>query len=129
MTEVECYNVKCRHRWDYKGGSKDRITCPKCLYKLRLYKAKLGYLPTLPTRLPNLPTQSFVRVSFSDDFDCLVQKSIAKQFKEAPEEYDDLEGVQEEDVEDCITIIKAPEIKIIPMKTPLEILEHHRSFM
>ena len=134
-----CY--KCNYGWAYGGKQrgKDKMSCPKCSYKLTAGKAIIGDLHSsqeeLHTYIHNIPKKityihnNFVRISSSDGFDCLVNKSIAKQFKEAPEELEDLEEVQEEDIEeDCITIIKAPEIKIIPMKTPLEILEHHRSF-
>lgn len=60
--ELQCYNPKCLHLWNYKGKSsndKDTLTCPKCLNKLRLGKAKLGNLPNEKQKkkqeLGNLP--------------------------------------------------------------------------
>lgn len=54
--DLKCYNPKCFHTWNYLGKAnddKDTLTCPKCLNKLRLGKARLGNLPN--KELGNLP--------------------------------------------------------------------------
>ena len=61
--KLKCYNKKCLHSWSYDGKAKndmDTLTCPKCLYKLRLGKSKGNTLPNaLPSRLPiRLPNES-----------------------------------------------------------------------
>lgn len=139
-----CY--KCDHLWNYRGRNteeKDNITCPKCMYKLVLGKALiegpseqklLSNLPNkklLPNRLPSfLPTTNeFERVILEEGMEVLVDKKIAKQFKEAPEYLDEeIECVIEQE-DPMIKIIPAPEIRILPGKTILEIMEHQRSFM
>ena len=39
--KLKCQNKKCKHEWDYKGKSKFYATCPRCLYKLNISKAKI----------------------------------------------------------------------------------------
>ncbi len=139
-----CY--KCNHPWNYRGKNteeKDNITCPKCMYKLVLGKALiegpseqklLTTLPNkklLPNRLPSfLPTTNeFERVILDQGMEVLVDKKIVKQFKEAPEYLDEeIECVIEQE-DPMIKIIPAPEIRILPRKTPLEIIKHQESFM
>ncbi len=103
-----CY--KCNHPWNYRGKNteeKDNITCPKCMYKLVLGKALiegpseqklLANLPNkklLPNRLPSLlpsklpTTNEFEMVILEEGMEVLVDKRIAKQFKEAPEYLDE----------------------------------------
>jgi len=119
-----CY--KCNHPWNYEGKNteeKDNITCPKCMYKLILGKALaeelseqklLVNLPNkklLPNRLPsNLPnflptTNEFERVILAEGMEVLVEKRLAKQFKEAQEYLDEeIECVIEQ--EDPIIVTK-----------------------
>ncbi len=144
-----CY--KCNHPWNYRGKNteeKDNITCPKCMYKLVLGKALiegpseqklLTNLPNkkpLPNKLPSLlpsklpTTNEFERVILEEGMEVLVEKRIAKQFKEAPEYLDEeIECVIEQvDPIRVTRILPAPEIKILPGKTLLEIIEHQRSY-
>jgi len=44
---AKCY--KCGWEWNYKGKSTVNLTCPSCLYKLRVEKA----LGKLPNKLPS----------------------------------------------------------------------------
>ena len=37
--KVKCTNKKCLHDWDYKGSSKNYITCPSCHFRIMLSKA------------------------------------------------------------------------------------------
>ena len=141
-----CY--KCNHSWNHKGiltEGKVYVTCPNCMRKIRVDRSliedvsKQKLLTNLPkknvdtTSFPlKLPTTtSFERVSFSDGFNCLVHKNIAKQFEEAPEE-------EEDDVKDVLLQEQEPAIKILPPKfeiiriiprDPIQILEHQRSFV
>ncbi len=150
--QMLCY--KCGHPWNYRGKNieeKDNITCPKCMYKLVLGKAfvegpseqKLlinlpnkkrlpNRLPSfLPNKLPNIlpTTNEFERVILEEGMEVLVDKKIVKQFKEAPEYLDEeIECVIEQE-DPRIKIIPGPEIRILPGKTILEIMEHQRSFM
>jgi Zn finger protein HypA/HybF involved in hydrogenase expression len=32
--KIKCY--KCNHEWEYKGKSKNYITCPDCYRKIRI---------------------------------------------------------------------------------------------
>lgn len=104
-----CY--KCSHPWNYKGvltEVKVYVTCPNCMRKIRVDRSLIGDSPeqklltslpekrvkttSFPLKLPT--TTSFERVSFSDGFDCLVHKNIAKQIQEAPEEYDEEDVIE-----------------------------------
>ncbi len=147
-----CY--KCSHPWNYRGKNteeKDNITCPKCMYKLVLGKALvegpseqklLINLPNkkpLPNKLPSfLPTTNeFERVILEEGMEVLVDKKIVKQFKEAPEGLDEeiecvitAEGEERDGMGMSVMAIKIYEdIKILPGKTPLEIIKHQESFM
>ena len=37
--KVKCTNKKCLHEWEYKGKSKNYITCPSCHFRIMLSKA------------------------------------------------------------------------------------------
>ena len=37
--KVNCTNKKCLHGWDYKGKSKNYISCPSCHFRIMLSKA------------------------------------------------------------------------------------------
>ncbi|KKK54927.1 hypothetical protein LCGC14_3079730 [marine sediment metagenome] len=37
--KVRCTNKKCLHGWNYKGSSKNYITCPSCHFRIMLSKA------------------------------------------------------------------------------------------
>jgi DNA-directed RNA polymerase subunit RPC12/RpoP len=37
--KIKCY--KCNHEWEYKGKSKNYVTCPDCYRKIRFEKLKL----------------------------------------------------------------------------------------
>ena len=118
----KCY--KCNHSWDYKGKSKCYLTCPKCLYKLRVDKA-LGNLPNqitsplpneLPNKIPNentyLPNQDYERVYFPGGFNYLIHKSIAHRFKELDKLKVDENYLQ---------------IRIIPAD-PIKLIEHQKNY-
>jgi len=140
-----CY--KCGHPWNYRGKyteGEGYITCPGCYYKIRVDKAlieapseqkllsNLLNKRILPSELPSeLPTTrlkiEFETIRDQDGFVYLVDKRIAKQFKEAQEEEANL--FQEQEQESAIKILPVrPEIiRIIP-RDPLKILKHQRSF-
>ena len=119
-----CY--KCDHSWNYKGKYSEGegyITCPKCLYKIRVDKALVeGYsgqklltnLPKkklLPKRLPNkIPT------------------TILFNLSDLPEEEEEQESENELGLSPAIKIIKRDiDIRVIPYD-PIKILEHQQSY-
>ncbi len=140
-----CY--KCNHLWNYKGKNTEgegHITCPRCLYKIRVDKALiesppeqklLTILPNkkfLPNKLPNklLTTNEFERVILDEDMGVLVEKRIAEQFKEIldEEEIEEVEDVQEQESVIRILPPKFEIIRVIP-RDPIKLLEHQRSFI
>jgi DNA-directed RNA polymerase subunit RPC12/RpoP len=149
--QMLCY--KCGHSWSYKGKKtegEDYITCPGCYYKIRFEKALIGCpseqkllinLPNkkrLPSELPiKLPTTKlkieFEAIRDQDGFVYLVDKKIAKQFKEAldDEEVEETSlprsGVEEQGPVIRILPPKFEIIRVIP-RDPIKILEHQRGF-
>lgn len=130
---VKCINKKCPHKWDYRGKSKDYICCPKCSYRFKIQrgieeynKTMLTYSRNIPDNIVNMVQEEplFERVILDNGMEVSVEKSISKQFKEAPEDLE--EEIECED--SSIKIIPAPDIRILPRKTPLEILEHQEKF-
>lgn len=148
--QMLCY--KCDHSWPYKGKKtegKDYITCPGCYYKIRFDKALIGspsqqkLLSNLPTSLPKkglLPIKllttrlktEFETMRDQDGFVYLVDKKIAKQFKEVlfqeEKEEEEVPNLFQEQ-EQVIKILppKFEIIRIIP-RDPIKLLEHQRSF-
>ena len=140
-----CY--KCGHSWNYRGKyteGEGYITCPGCYYKIRVDKALieapskqelLTNLPNkggLPSELPiKLPTTrlkiEFETIRDQDGFVYLVDKKIAKQFKEAQEEI--VPNLFQEQEEPDIKILssKFEIIRIIP-RDPIKILEHQQEY-
>ena len=134
-----CY--KCGYDWNYKGNQrgKDHLSCPKCSYKLVANKVLLEDDPSIQVKLHSSPlelhkkplkihTYIHKKEKFIEIEDGIfVEKKIAKQFKEAPEEIPLL--VQEQEQEPVIRILppKFEIIRIIP-RDPIKILEHQRSF-
>ena len=124
-----CY--KCEHSWNYKGKNtegKGNITCPRCLYKIRVDKAmiegplKQELLIELPTKrpLPNeLPNELPRKLP-----------TTRPELRVLQEEETPTPGIQEEEQEPTIRILppKLQIIRVIPGKSPLEIIEHQRSF-
>ena len=130
---VACINKKCPHKWDYKGKSKSYICCPKCSYRFKIQrgieeidKTMLTYSHNIPNNISNIVKEEplFKMVILDNGVEVLVEEKIIKQFKEAPEDLE--EEIECED--SCIKIIPAPEIKILPNKTLLEIIKHQESF-
>ncbi len=116
---VRCTNKACLHEWFYRGklGDNDYITCAKCRYKSLIKKAKLSEKSTdLLTDLHNKsrykkevvkPNVEHVEKNHysveqsKDNFievepHIFVEKKIAKQFMEAPDEEELEEEVEEE---------------------------------
>lgn len=141
-----CY--KCDYSWNYKGKyteGEGHITCPKCFYKIRVDKALIEG-PSQQELLTNLPNKKrlskglpkkllttklekgFEAIRDKDGFIYLVDRKIAKQFKEAQEEtLVPSRGIEEEDLGIKVLPIKPEIIRIIPID-PIKILEHQRSF-
>ena len=82
--EAKCY--KCFHEWNYKGKSKEYITCPNCYYKLRIDKVIVGKLPTHYSQ--EQPKDDLIRVSFEDGSSILIPKDdhLLKRFQNLKEE-------------------------------------------
>lgn len=115
-----CY--KCHHPWNYKGKKTEGVgyvTCPSCLYKLRVDKALIenpfsqklltnfNNKKQLPKKLPNiLPTTN-----------------LKIEIKETP-----IPGAGVEE-ESYIKILppKFEIIRVIP-RDPMKIIEHQRNF-
>ena len=185
--KVKCINKKCNHIWDYRGKSKSYICCPKCSYRFKIQrgieeysKTMLTYSHNIPNNIVNIVKEEllFERVILNEGMEVLVEKRIAKQFKESPEDLDEeIECVMDEEeseemptiavkiceyhglparydsfekkwvceecnpipinkryklVTDNLWIVKKIkkdiDIRILPAKTPLEIIEYQRSF-
>jgi len=146
---MRCY--KCGHSWNYRGKyteGEGYITCPGCYYKIRVDKALieapskqelLTNLPNkggLPSELPiKLPTTGlkieFETIRDQDGFVYLVDKRIAKQFKEAQEGMGVPNGganlFQEQESDIKILPPKFEIIRIIP-RAPIKILEHQQEY-
>jgi len=142
--QMRCY--KCGHPWSYKGKKtegEDYITCPGCYYKIRVDKAlieapsKQELLTNLPSRRPlprelpiKLPTTrlktEFETIRDQDGFVYLVDKKIAKQFKEAFFQEEE-EEVQEQESAIKILSSKFEIIREIP-RDPIKILEHQQEY-
>ncbi|MFW9873005.1 MAG: hypothetical protein ACFFG0_07900 [Candidatus Thorarchaeota archaeon] len=75
IMELICY--KCSHKWDYKGKSK-YLTCPNCLYKIRLDKAMIK----IPTTIPTIPTTIPTKKQYGDYEDprCKVTDNLEKEW-------------------------------------------------
>ena len=99
-----CY--KCDHPWNYKGKNTeegDYITCPGCYRKIIFGKALiedpseqklLTSLPKKRVKTTNFPlklptTTSFERIILDGGMEVLVDKKIAEQIQEAPEDDDE----------------------------------------
>ena len=52
---VKCINKKCSHGWDYRGGSKSYICCPKCSYRFKLQRGIEEHSKTMLTYKHNIP--------------------------------------------------------------------------
>lgn len=149
--QMLCY--KCDHSWNYKGkytGGEGYITCPGCYYKIRVDKAlieapseqkllinlpnKRGLPSELPIKLPTTKLKTeFETIRDQDGFVYLVDKKIAKQFKEALDD----EEVEETPIPSRGVEEQGPVIRILPPKfeiirmiprDPIKLLEHQRSF-
>lgn len=67
---IKCY--KCGKEWEYTGKAdkdEDTLTCSnrKCLYKIKLGKAKEYYLASLPNTKEELPNSSSEIISISKE--------------------------------------------------------------
>ncbi len=40
--KMKCYHVDCGYEWDYKGSAPFYATCPRCLRKLKITRARVG---------------------------------------------------------------------------------------
>lgn len=65
-TPIKCPNLRCRHKWIYKGKSKFYATCPQCYNKVRLPTAPQKSetkedLPTFNTHNSDKKTRPKVR--------------------------------------------------------------------
>ena len=117
---ITCINNKCLYEWDYKGKSKTYICCPKCSYRFKIQrgvdnkeKTMLKKEETMLTYSHNIVKKEPQKIDFVEvEPHIFVERKIAKQFQDANEE----------------ELIEEPEIKTIPYKTPLEIIEHQRNF-
>ena len=108
----------------------------KLLVNLPNKKLLPNKLPSLlPSKLPT--TNEFERVILEEGMEVLVEKSLVKQFKEASEYLDEEiecvisnSGKERSGMSEMgIRILPAPEIRILPRKTTLEIIKHQESFM
>ena len=36
--KIKCTNEKCKHEWDYKGGSRFYVCCPRCRKNININK-------------------------------------------------------------------------------------------
>ncbi len=140
-----CY--KCEHSWNYKGKNtegKGNITCPRCLYKIRVDKAmiesplKQELLIKLPTKrpLPNeLPTtRPELRVLQEEETPtpdiCVEEEPVIKMFNNLSDFNMEIldKGYQEEGPTIRTLPLGLEIIRVVPGKSPLEIIEHQRSF-
>ncbi len=148
-----CY--KCEHSWNYKGKNtegKGNITCPRCLYKIRVDKAMIEgplkqelliKLPTkrpLPNELPNelprkLPTtRPELRVLQEEETPApgigVEEEPTIKTFTNISDFNMEVlaKGYQEEGPTIRTLPLGLEIIRVIPGKSPLEIIEHQRSF-
>ncbi len=137
--EVKCYNKKCLYIWFYRGKNKRFICCPKCRYKRILDKCRAFFLnkndiqkrhtQRHTSNRPNdiqliKPKIEFETIRDQDGFVYLVDKRIAKQFKEG---FFQEEEVQEEESAIRILPSKFKIIKIIP-RDPIKILQHQQEY-
>ncbi len=132
--DVKCYNKKCLYIWDYRGENKRHICCPKCRFKRILDKCiaffldKSDIISDIPKNRPN--DILFETIKDKDGFVYLVDKKIARQFKEALEEIEPSSfQEQEQEQESAIKILpsKFKIIRIIP-RDPIKILEHQQEY-
>ena len=126
---VLCY--KCNHPWNYRGKNsegKGYITCPGCLYKIRVDKALVEepFKQELLTTKSELPKQRLPKLPLR----LLTTNQIKPLQIIVPIEKEIVDQDQEEDLEGEIQIreIKSNlKIRIIP-RDLLELVEHQRSF-
>ncbi len=151
---VLCY--KCKHSWNYKGKNSEGegyITCPGCLYKIRIDKAMvesssnqklLTTIPKkeiLPTRiLEELPTTTneikplqikrpiYRKIIKQPKTDFIEPKKKIKEFDNISDFH--LEVQKQEYVDSPIKVREIEGIKIIRTipRDPIKLLEHQRSF-
>ena len=145
-----CY--KCGHPWNYKGKNTEGegyITCPGCLYKIRVDKALIEgsseqrLLTSLPkkrvktTSFPlKLPTTSFTiefeTIKDKDGFVYRVDKRMPEQFKETlrDEEIEEIKEVEEMQEQELAIRILPPKFKIIKIipRDPIKITEHQLAY-
>ena len=124
---VLCY--KCNHAWNYKGKNsegKGYITCPGCLYKIRLDKAIVEYpfkqeLLTTKTKLPiqRLPKLSIKLPTTNQIKPLEIKVPIETEIIE--EDQDQEEGIRIREIKSNL------KIKIIP-RDLFKLVEHQRSF-
>lgn len=38
MTKITCQNEKCNYNWDYNGEALFWTSCPRCLWRVRIYR-------------------------------------------------------------------------------------------
>ena len=130
-----CY--KCSHSWNYKGKNtegKGYITCSGCYYKIRVDKAMVEetFKQEILTKLPKkellpikLPTKL---LSFKERIPTTHIKPIEvikEKIAPIPSPY--IKAPKENPMK--IRIIKSDiVVRVIPPKSPLQILEHQRSY-
>ncbi len=124
--QMLCY--KCKHSWNYKGKNsegKGYITCPGCLYKIRVDKA-LVEGPLRQELLTNLPKKRSLPIKLptklpSFNVEIPTTNTFPKEEMPAP-------GIKSEE-EPIIRILppKFEIIRVIPYD-PIKHLEHQRSF-
>ena len=137
--EVKCYNKKCLYIWFYRGENKRFICCPKCRYKRILDKCRAFFLNKndiqkrhtqrhTSNRPNDIQKIEFETIKDNDGFVYLVDKRIAKQFKEVFYQ-EEKEEVQEQEQESAIKTLpsKFKIIKIIP-RDPIKVLEHQQEY-
>ncbi len=125
-----CY--KCNHPWNYKGKKTegtDYITCPGCLYKLRLDKALIGG-PSKQELLSNLPSKKLLPNELPKKLPTTID---IKPVHTHLFNLSDLKEIEEETPMsgECVIIREIKSdiiIREIPPKTPLEIYEHQAGF-
>lgn len=47
---VKCINKKCLHSWEYRGKSKEYISCPMCYYRFKINRAIVRDMPINPIK-------------------------------------------------------------------------------
>ncbi len=115
--QMLCY--KCGRSWNYKGKNsegKGYITCPGCLYKIRVDKALMEE-PFKQELLIKLPKKK------------IISKELPKKL---PTNLPTIEPLEIEQEEKIVEIKEIPwndfDIRIIP-RDPIELIEHQRSFL